>query len=71
MLNNVGMTIPWEVADGITLANLQDQYDYLKEELRLHEEEGKWMHEEDAARSRNHYLPALKCLIEYYGGSIN
>lgn len=70
MRNNIGMTIPWEVADGITVANLQDQYSYLKEELRKYEEEGEWMHPEDAERSRLHYLPALKCIIEFYGGSV-
>ena len=70
MRNNVGMTIPWEVADGITLANLEDQYAYLTKELKLFEEEGEWMHPSDVERSRLQYLPALKCLIEYYGGSV-
>lgn len=70
MRNNNGMTIPWEVADGITLANLEDQYAYLTKELKLFEEEGEWMHPSDVERSRLQYLPALKCLIEYYGGSV-
>lgn len=69
MKNNIGMVIPWEVADGITLANLQDQYNYLKEELRQYEEEGRWMHPSDVEKSKHYYLPALECLIEYYGGS--
>lgn len=68
---NKGLEIPYEVADGITLANLEDQYGYLKEELKAYEKGGKWMHPEDAERSRLHYLPALKCLIEYYGGSVD
>lgn len=70
MRNNLGMSIPWEVADGITLANLEDQYSYLKEELRSHDEEKEWMHPEDVNNSRNRILPALGVLIEYYGGRV-
>jgi hypothetical protein len=67
---NRGLTIPFEVADGITLANLQDQYNYLKEELRLHLEEGKYLHKEDAYNSQFKLIPSLEVLIEYYGGNI-
>ena len=65
-----GLEIPFEVADSITLANMLEQYQYLAEELRQHDEEGKWMHPEDTERSRLHIIPALKCLIEYYGGKV-
>jgi ribosomal protein S12 methylthiotransferase accessory factor YcaO len=65
-----GLRIPFEVADGITVAVLQDQYRYLKEELRDHDEHGKWMHPEDVVNSRSKYLPALEVLIPYFGGSI-
>ena len=67
---NRGLQIPFEVADGITLANLQDQYNYLKEELRLHLEEGKYLHKEDAYNSQFKLIPALELLIEYFGGNI-
>lgn len=67
---NKGLTIPFEVADGITLATLQDQLSYLKEELRAHLEDGKYLHKEDAYNSQFKLIPALELLIDYFGGSI-
>lgn len=67
MTKNKGLEIPFEVADGITVACLQDQLEYLTEELRQHDEEGKWMHPEDAENSRLHLIPALKAILHYYG----
>ena len=64
------MSIPFEVADGITLANMQEQLKFLKKELKDYEA-GSWMHPEDADRSRHELIPALKTLIKYYGGSVN
>ena len=59
--------IDFETADRITLLNLQNQRDYLKEELRLHIEEGQYLHEEDVLK--NHQLIyCLDNLITYYGG---
>ena len=56
-----------ETADRITLINLQDQYDYLKEELRAHIEDGQYLHEEDVLK--NHQLIyCLEKLISYFGG---
>ena len=63
-----GLLIPYEVADGITLACLQEQLSYLKEETRLHVEEGQYLHPEDLANSQNKYIPALETLIRYFGG---
>ena len=61
-----GLTIPFEVADGITLASLKEQREYLMKELKDFEE-GKWLHPEDVVR--NHELiRAMNTLIEYYGG---
>jgi hypothetical protein len=65
-----GLIIPHEVADGITLATLQDQLSYLKEEIRLHTEEGKYLHPEDYYNSMTEYIPALELLIEYFGGEL-
>ena len=65
---NKGLEIPFEVADGIAVAVMKDHLGYLEEELRLYEEEGKWMHPEDAEKSRLHLTPPLKCLIDYFGG---
>ena len=63
-----GLLIPYEVADGITLATLKDQLGYLKEELRLHVEEGQYMHPEDYHKSMTELIPSLETLIPYFGG---
>ncbi len=65
-----GLTIPYEVADNITLATLQDQLKYLKEEVRLHVEEGQYLHPEDYHNSMTRLIPALEVLVPYYGGSV-
>jgi len=67
---NKGLTIPYEVADNITLATLQDQLKYLREEIRTHVEEGRYLHPEDYHNSMTRLIPALEVLIPYYGGSI-
>jgi len=64
-----GLKIPHEIADGITLASLKDQYKYLKEETRLHLEEGKWLHPEDLGRNIQ-IIKAMELLIPYYGGEL-
>jgi hypothetical protein len=61
------LEIPYEIADGITLATLQDQYKYLMEEIRLHVEEGKYLHPEDYLHNME-LIPALQLLIKYFGG---
>ncbi len=65
-----GLTIPYEVADNITLATLQDQLKYLREEIRLHVEQGQYLHPEDYHNSMTRLIPALEVLIPYYGGSV-
>ncbi len=65
-----GLTIPYEVADGIALAVMQDQLKYLKEEIRLHVEQGQYLHPEDYHNSMTRLIPALEVLIPYYGGSV-
>jgi hypothetical protein len=62
------LEIPYEVADGITLASLKDQVGYLKEEIRLHLEEGQYLHPEDYHKSMTQLIPAMELLIDYYGG---
>jgi len=66
---SVGLTIPYEVADKITMSCLQDQLKYLKEEVRLHLEGG-YMHPEDYHASMTKLIPALETLIPYYGGTL-
>jgi hypothetical protein len=64
------LTIPYEVADGITLATLQDHLDYLREELRDHRENGVYMHPNDVLNSEEKYIPALKIVIRFFGGDV-
>lgn len=63
-----GLEIDFETADRITILNMKDHLNYLKEELRAHKEDGKWMHPEDVIRSERDYIPALELLIKFYGG---
>lgn len=63
------LTIPFEVAHGITVASLQEDLSYLKKELKQYEKKGMWMHPEDAEYSRLHLIPALKVVLKYYGHS--
>jgi hypothetical protein len=62
------LEIPFEVADGIVLASLQNHIGYLKEEVRLHVEEGQYLHPEDYHNSMVNLIPAMETLIDYYGG---
>jgi hypothetical protein len=64
-----GVKIPFEVADSITLASLQDQYKYLKKETKQHLEKGQWMHPEDLGKNIQ-LINALELLIPYYGGEL-
>lgn len=66
-----GLTIPWEVADEITIATLKDQLYYLEKELDDHFNLGEYMHPEDIANSREKFIPALRLIIEYYGGDVD
>jgi hypothetical protein len=61
------LEIPHEIADGIVLASLKDQVKYLREEVRLHVEEGKYLHAEDYHNSMVNLIPAMETLIDYYG----
>jgi hypothetical protein len=64
---NRGLTIDFETADRITILTLLSQVGYLKEELRAHVEEGKWLHPEDKAHSMM-LIPAIELIIDYFGG---
>jgi hypothetical protein len=65
-----GLTIPYEVADGIALAIMQDHLKYLKDEVREHVEEGKYLHPEDYHNSMTKLIPSLEILIPYFGGTV-
>ena len=69
------LSIPFEVADGITKANLIDGRKYLQSELdQWHANPktednptGYWIHPEDIANNYN-LIRAMNLLINYYGG---
>ncbi len=78
-----GIKIPYEVADGVAIAVMQDQLDYLlKEQMWFEADEsqrlvykmdwgyGLYVHPEDYAKNAKEYIPALKLLITYFGGNI-
>ena len=65
-----GITLDFETADRITLATLKSQLSYLKEEVRLHVEEGQYMHPEDYHDSMTRLIPALELLVPYFGGEV-
>jgi hypothetical protein len=65
-----GVVIPFDVADGITVACLQEQLAQLQEEVRAHKEDGDYMHPEDYVNSTTVYIPALQALIPYFGGQL-
>lgn len=78
-----GIKIPYEVADGVAIAVMQDQLDYLlKEQLWFEADEsqrlvykmewgyGLYVHPEDYAKNAKEYIPAMKLLITYFGGNI-
>ncbi len=62
------LEIPHEVADGITLACLQDQLKYLKKEVKDYEKKKAYMHSHDYDESKNKLIPSLEILIKYFGG---
>jgi hypothetical protein len=63
-----GIELDFETADRITVSNMKEHLAHLEEELQSHQEEGTYMHPEDAAQSQYIYIPALKALIKYFGG---
>lgn len=70
-----GLTIPHEVADGITKATLKDWRDYLQSELDLWEAnprnemnpDGVWMHPDDVVGNKK-YIMACNLIIDAFGG---
>lgn len=63
--------LPFEIADGIVVAILKDQLDYLKKELKDHKKKGSYMHPEDVYESEHKLIPSLKIVIKYFGGGEN
>lgn len=64
-----GLMLDYDTADRIALCVMQDQLKYLKEDVRLHVEEGQYMHPEDYHESMTKLIPSLETLIKYFGGT--
>ena len=64
-----GLEIDFETADRITILTLKEQVGYLKEELRQHLEEEKWMHSEDVVDTPLR-ISQLEAVIKYFGGKV-
>jgi hypothetical protein len=62
-----GIILPFEAADAITLANLQEHRNYLQSELDDHFENGSWMHPEDIPNNRE-LIYCLDKIIHHFGG---
>jgi hypothetical protein len=58
-----------EIADKITILNLQDYLNYLQKELDDFDN-GNYMHDDDIAHSVK-IIPALKMVIREFGGDID
>lgn len=69
MSKSKGLEIPFEVADQITLATMQDQLKMLRKEVKDHLEKGSWLHPEDLGNNIR-YIHALEVLIPYFGGEL-
>jgi hypothetical protein len=62
-----GVELPYEIADKITLASMQDHRKMLKKQLNDHAKKGTWMHESDVAMNTK-LVNCFDELIKYYGG---
>lgn len=78
-----GLKIDYETADRIALCVMRDQLEYLLREQKWFEADdaqrvvykmdwgyGLYVHPEDYAKNAKEYIPALKLLIDYFGGSV-
>jgi len=70
-----GFEIPWEVADGIIVAGLKNQREYLNSELEQWKANpktdanptGYWLHPDDVAKNIL-LIRYMDEIIKYYGG---
>ena len=58
-----GITLPFEVADGIALAVMIDHRNLIRKELKAHTEKGEYMHPEDLTFNIGQLMPALNLNI--------
>lgn len=60
--------LDYTAADAITVLVLKDQRALIKTELKAHLNSGEYMHPDDLAFNQTTLLPALKVVINYFGG---
>lgn len=78
-----GIMLDFETADRITVDTMKNQLDYLLKEQKWFESDSLtrenmeselgyrlWVHPEDYAKNAQTYIPALRNLIEYFGGTV-
>ncbi len=63
--SNPMLAIDYETADRITLANLIDIRDTLRNEISEYKA-GRWMHQEDVRHNKKR-IKALNLILEYFG----
>jgi len=68
MKKEKGITLPFEVADGIALAVMIDHRNLIRKELKDHTEKGAYMHPDDLVYNIGQLMPALNLMIHYFGG---
>jgi hypothetical protein len=68
MAINMKLALDYDVADGITLLTLKDYRKTIKQSLNAHFNKGDYMHPEDVTFNQTKLLPALKLLINHFGG---
>ena len=64
-----GLIVPFDVADTITLENLKQALDRIRQEMSEYEK-GEWVHPDDVVLNRE-LIPALERVIWYYGGEFS
>jgi len=67
MASKIKLELDYDVADGIALLVLKDYRRTIKKNLKDHFNGG-YMHPEDVAANQDKLLPALKLLINHFGG---
>jgi hypothetical protein len=65
--NEHGIILPFEAADAITVANLNEHRIYLQSELDDHFANDSWMHPEDITNNRE-LIYCLDKIIHHFGG---
>jgi hypothetical protein len=61
------ITLDNETADRIAVCVMKEHLELLKDDLRQHADEDRFMHPEDLIKTERELIPALETLIKYFG----